>query len=379
MVIGRVLATEPFKFIVGPGKKEFLIHKDIVGRLSATLNTLVNGQMKEAAEGCVVLDDVDEDIFMRFAQFAYTGSYTTFAPTDIPSPAVAPVSRKAGGQKIDGPTDKRHRLEDTAGALGGLDFSNPPTSGDVLSDFDFDSFLHDDGPTTEFDFSGIDLKGASEVGVKETGGKEMVPFKLPYSIASFKTAATDWLNNHCNCKHQKQQKNTSSGWKRKFDQMSCQCPACREWTPKKKKVELIDSFTAQSRGSNQGEAANSGRKSDSSSSATQLLEPVFLGHARVWVFADRYAISSLMDLACSHLVHAMAHWKIFESTFIADFGALTRFVYGNTVARSSLRLVLAHFAACVVEDVSHLKGWPLLLNDEPDFGVDLVNQMTTRF
>lgn len=44
-----------------------------------------------------------------------------------------------------------------------MDFANPLTSGDVLNDFDFDSFLHDnDGDGGTFDFAttgGFDLNG----------------------------------------------------------------------------------------------------------------------------------------------------------------------------------------------------------------------------
>lgn len=37
----------------------------------------------------------------------------------------------------------------------GIEFANPLNTGDVLNDFDFDSFLHDnDGNTEAFDFNG---------------------------------------------------------------------------------------------------------------------------------------------------------------------------------------------------------------------------------
>jgi hypothetical protein len=48
-----------------------------------------------------------------------------------------------------------------------MDFANPLTSGDVLNDFDFDSFLHDnDGDNTGFDFnaSTFAMEGAGEIG-----------------------------------------------------------------------------------------------------------------------------------------------------------------------------------------------------------------------
>lgn len=49
-----------------------------------------------------------------------------------------------------------------------MDFANPLTSEDVLTDFNFDAFLHDDADTGNFDFSasygGMDATG--EIGAE---------------------------------------------------------------------------------------------------------------------------------------------------------------------------------------------------------------------
>ena len=37
--------------------------------------------------------------------------------------------------------------------FGGMDFANPLTSDNVLQDFDFASFLHEDNDPTTFDFN----------------------------------------------------------------------------------------------------------------------------------------------------------------------------------------------------------------------------------
>ena len=48
-----------------------------------------------------------------------------------------------------------------------MDFANPLTSSDVLTDFDFDSFLHDSnaGEDGAFDFAGGFMEG-NEVGAE---------------------------------------------------------------------------------------------------------------------------------------------------------------------------------------------------------------------
>lgn len=51
--------------------------------------------------------------------------------------------------------------------LPGMEFSNPLQSGDVLNDFDFDSFLHDgEGNAEPFDFNGFTGMDSGEIGAE---------------------------------------------------------------------------------------------------------------------------------------------------------------------------------------------------------------------
>lgn len=103
---------------------------------------------------------------------------------------------------------------------------------------------------------------------------------------------------------------------------------------------------------------------------------VFLGHARIWRLADTYAITTLMDVARSRLARELAAWVITDSGFVRDFGSLVRYLYIDcNTEGSALKLLIAQFAACVVEDVKNLEGWPELVKEVPAFGVDLVDQM----
>lgn len=46
-------------------------------------------------------------------------------------------------------------MDSSAGMdFANMDFANPLVSNDVLNDFDFDSFLHEDGDNQGFDFNG---------------------------------------------------------------------------------------------------------------------------------------------------------------------------------------------------------------------------------
>lgn len=53
------------------------MHTALVARQSEYFNVAVNDdKYREACDGQLVLNDVDEDTFIRFTQFAYTGDYT---------------------------------------------------------------------------------------------------------------------------------------------------------------------------------------------------------------------------------------------------------------------------------------------------------------
>ncbi|KAL7956806.1 hypothetical protein V8C34DRAFT_287529 [Trichoderma compactum] len=75
-----ILASKPFTFVVGPKKKQFILHEAAITRLSKTLDKLLNGGMKESKEHRVCWEDIDEKTFLRFGEWAYTGDYKPEEP-----------------------------------------------------------------------------------------------------------------------------------------------------------------------------------------------------------------------------------------------------------------------------------------------------------
>ncbi|KAI9891153.1 MAG: hypothetical protein M1814_002996 [Vezdaea aestivalis] len=78
-----IIASRPFKFIVGPERSPFTVHSAVLSHHSIPLNVMLNGQLKEAREGCAFLEDIDKSIFVRFTQYAYTGGYDTVNPGNM--------------------------------------------------------------------------------------------------------------------------------------------------------------------------------------------------------------------------------------------------------------------------------------------------------
>lgn len=75
----RIAASRPFRLLVGPDKKSFTVHSELLAQMSKPLNSLVNGEMKEASDGVAAWPEVDEETFIRFWEFAYTRNYTVAA------------------------------------------------------------------------------------------------------------------------------------------------------------------------------------------------------------------------------------------------------------------------------------------------------------
>ncbi|XXG98862.1 hypothetical protein Hte_005192 [Hypoxylon texense] len=93
-----IAASKPFRILVGPDKKEYTMHTELLSRMSRPLQVLVKGDMKEAKEGVAEWDEIDEGTFIRFWEFAYTGDYRPAEPF-IDTPAPPPSEPTNGSAK----------------------------------------------------------------------------------------------------------------------------------------------------------------------------------------------------------------------------------------------------------------------------------------
>jgi hypothetical protein len=80
------ISSHPFRFLIGPDKKAFYVHPELVVQHSSALAALVSGQMAEAKESCAFLEDVDEDTFVRFVEYMYTNDYP------VPNPVIVQMA-----------------------------------------------------------------------------------------------------------------------------------------------------------------------------------------------------------------------------------------------------------------------------------------------
>ncbi|KAK6527511.1 hypothetical protein TWF694_004494 [Orbilia ellipsospora] len=80
MDVKEVLSSEPFTFIIGPARKKFFVNANLISVSSPVLEALMKGKFREANQKEAFLEDVEEDTFVRFVEYAWTGTYTPPPP-----------------------------------------------------------------------------------------------------------------------------------------------------------------------------------------------------------------------------------------------------------------------------------------------------------
>ncbi|EED13978.1 hypothetical protein TSTA_102080 [Talaromyces stipitatus ATCC 10500] len=74
----KIIRSSQFIFLVGNERTRLSIHAGIVQAISNPLRALIdNGHMTESIAGFATLDDVEEETFIGFCEYAYTGAYLT--------------------------------------------------------------------------------------------------------------------------------------------------------------------------------------------------------------------------------------------------------------------------------------------------------------
>jgi hypothetical protein len=108
--------------------------------------------------------------------------------------------------------------------------------------------------------------------------------------------------------------------------------------------------------------------------------PVFLGHARLYVFAEKWGIDALKTLTLSKLHKTLAAFKIYEARR-GDIVELVRFAYSNENTPDldegvdALRALVTHYVTCEVDSLIESPDFLALLEQQGLFPRDLVKMM----
>ncbi|KAF2181278.1 hypothetical protein K469DRAFT_589627, partial [Zopfia rhizophila CBS 207.26] len=250
-----ILESQPFIFIVGENGRKFTVHNALIAYHSRPLGTIINKRLLEAKVSCI-LEDVDEDTFVRFAQFAYTGDYLAAKPETIIEKLPSNAFCRDPKIQEDGSGSQTEPLE-----------HGPSKKEQLWEQFTAERYLIPSPPT----------------GIKQE----------PYHSYS----------------------------------------------------------------------------------------EVFLCHARVYMFAEKYNVETLMALSLHKLQHTLTHYVLYED-HIADIVTLLQYSYSfsasHQVSTNNLQLLVAQYAACIFEQLGKSQHFYTALQKSSPLGKDIIKQLLHR-
>jgi hypothetical protein len=104
-------------------------------------------------------------------------------------------------------------------------------------------------------------------------------------------------------------------------------------------------------------------------SAEEDFTPVFLGHAQLYVLADKHGIKNLTSLALEKLHRTLVLFQLHECR-ITDILELARYTYTNTHEKDSRRLLITEYIAGEIDSIGKSTEFYSLLEDVGEFAVD---------
>lgn len=291
--------SKQFKFLVGEAGKALYIHASLATQHSITLATLIEGGMVETAREYAILDDVDEETFVRFIQFAYTGQYSVAAPDLIlaPSDIGSEATNKNG---------------------------NPHTVADEKSVFEVDPDSGWGAPGPQSAFKDKKLKKKKDYGWVDN---RFEPAPAPFDARSKGTRLWD-----------------------AFKAKAC-VTHTEPWRP----------------------TANTDHCED--------YTPVFLCHAKLYVFSDKYSIEPLRNLVLQKLRLNLSEFKLHPQR-IGDIVELLKYVYEHTSDYEDgidcLRNLICDYVVCHIEKIVAMEDFTKLLQENGDVSKDLMPKLMQR-
>lgn len=112
----------------------------------------------------------------------------------------------------------------------------------------------------------------------------------------------------------------------------------------------------------------------------QNFTPVFLGHARLYVFAEKYDIPALQTLALYKLHRTLCIFTLYAARY-GDIVELARYVYANTPSRpvmDPLREMLVQYIAYEATSVARCAQCRELVEENGSFASDLLRMVLER-
>jgi hypothetical protein len=301
--------------------------------------------MTEAKERCALFEDIDEETFVRFCEYAYTGDYP------VPSPSTVTSYQD---------TDSRNGMneEQTREGYNPFDGISSSVPG-----------LESEGPLPE--------EQPQEGLVQETDDDFRAKDKVPEPIDEFHTQSPQQLMDMTSpsLTRKKDKKRASKGaWD--FDSFGQTHTSLGFETPqpqqRSKRNTLCEDFRMAYSSWN-GLIFEPYKNCDPGENFTKI----FLCHARLYVFADRYQIDSLRTLVLYKLRRTLAAFRLFPER-VPDIFELIQFSYTNTREGDDIRNLLTDYVVCFIEYLVPHADWGSLLEKAGSFAAEVLTKVLSR-
>lgn len=310
--------------------------RPLIRWLSASLDALTKVNT-ESGDASVNLDFGDKPTFFRFYQFVCTKTYDGLAPKKKESP----LTSETETYSVDSPGKIESHPQMNASGLFGAGTTSSSANTDhvartkALHSTSITSGSAEKNKTNSFRSNPSSARQAPYVGLFGA----ILSTKLPYSLASFTLSVKP------------------------------------EYRPPQ--AHLIGQFLQRFQQVQESVGPFSSLASEPKPELERLsYGMVFVAHARMWNFANKYGITTLMDEAQTQLASSLGNWMIFGSEFVHDFGSLVHFTFdGHSTENNALQNLVVQYAACVFLDVMELDGWRDLVEGVPTFATTLLHEL----
>lgn len=286
-------------FVIGEVPTEFTVHAAIIAKQSKALDALVNGFMKEAFVGKATFEDIEEDTFIRFSQFAYNGDYMTPCFTLTPA------------------------IEDP-------DIAAPT----ALHDTNRDELVSD-----------VPVAEESMVDEPRMEDPQSVPDDLGWGTPTLRPKKPKKISKSSKLRQLLHDRLYDTETPHTLSAARCEV---------RQNSDPLEDYTS-----------------------------VFLGHAQLYVFAEKWGITSLKTLCLSKLHRTLTTFTLFEARRI-DIVELLRYAFSNSHTpdlvddMDELRSLVLLYTVCEVENLVHCSEFMLLIGEGGQLAQNLVQMLMQR-
>lgn len=381
----RILRSKIFKFLVGPNEKEFIVHEAVLHELSEPLRVLLGGPFKEARESTVAWPDVDENTFVRFVEWAYTGSYHVARPQIVSNPngnaectSTIPVSEQAlyslNSLRHSNHSPSQHSIEaccrnSRCGSYCNSDqysYAQMVTCDRCRKSYASQlcgncasAYYH--CPRASCTHNRRYAPGTCCSSECSLYGKSGHIRQSKIATVTCYMCKTDFSTRRC----------------RKCSSVLSECPKCPfdNVIDSCKRETLISKFMSEA-GTIYSPLV-SPYVPRANKAASEDYTEVFLCHAKLYILGDLYDIPALRQLSFHRLYATLKEFKLFPSR-MDDIATLAKYLFENTRSEDRIREMIYLYYACIIEDAAKHDGVQSLINDIPDFAHGLIVKMCER-